>query len=77
MWESGANVDDTKYSAFPFLYEEALRAEEESQSQSCSQGSYGARASALSRACPNFLLPLVKSEQILHIAFQESRQSSH
>ena len=29
MWESGANVDDTKYSAFPFLYEEALRAEEE------------------------------------------------
>lgn len=29
MWESGANVDDTKYSAFPFLYEKALRAEEE------------------------------------------------
>ena len=29
MWESGANVDDTKYSAFPFLYEKVLRAEEE------------------------------------------------
>ena len=29
MWEFGANVDDTKSSAFPFWYEEALRAEEE------------------------------------------------
>jgi len=28
MWESGANVNDTKCSAFPFWYEEALRAEE-------------------------------------------------
>ena len=29
MWESGANVNDTKCSAFPFWYEEALRAEED------------------------------------------------
>ena len=77
MWEFGVNVNDTKCSAFASWYEEALRAEEESQSQSCSQGSYGARASAISRAYPKFLPPLVKSEQILHIAFQESKQSSN
>ena len=29
MWEFGANVNDTKCSAFASWYEEALRAEEE------------------------------------------------
>lgn len=65
MWEFGANVNDTKSSAFPFWYEEALRAERESQSQSCSQApTVPGPVHFLEHV--QSLPPLVKSEQILH-----------
>ncbi|XP_004386284.2 LOW QUALITY PROTEIN: melanoma-associated antigen B2-like [Trichechus manatus latirostris] len=58
-----AKINDTVPSAFPLHYEEALRDEEESPSQSCSQGWSYCKGQCLFQSHIRQLLPpLVKSE---------------